>query len=211
MNRPFAALFITMSFGISSASANEPPSLGIVDRSPAQDTARASADKQRPVADSALRGGIPERFKSNQKAYDTSVSGMRLYLNDIRSTRPELYGVLNEEVEELEASRNRAMWIGWGLIGAGSLAALGASTVFATKETNSRGQEETKLNGTALGLGAAMLAGGATVLLVLPPGREDVYKILRKHNRLNSKEPLEWYLGMVPSQGGAGLIFGANY
>ena len=168
---------------------------------------------------------IPSHLAIGNRVFDGSVTGLRAYIESIKTTEPQIYVQLAPDVERLEARR----WASYGLVVLG-LTAGAASTIygfaarstcqqpsvydpnFATKSAAWGSCTDHNLNMTAeftfIGIGVA--TAGAIAAAVVAPHRSDLLEVIDKNNR-QSPEPLRLQLGYDPERklafAGAALTF----
>jgi hypothetical protein len=159
------------------------------------------------------RTAAPGSFVIDGQYFDATLSGLRRYMESLRTRDPQLYSQLDPKLAQLESRQNTALVVlGLG-IGVGL-----ASTIYAfagrkscaepqvgdanfAAEMNTWGQcndDNMRFSSTfiLLGLGAAM-AGGFGAFAV-SPSRSDLLEIVNQHNRL-SREQLHWQIGYDPN------------
>jgi hypothetical protein len=192
------------------------------------------AGEVRPVAPAAtfvtaplVYGGstLSDHIVVGNQLFETSVAGLRSYLDSIQSSEPQLYVQLNPDLHRLEARQTGARVVFLAGLGVGAASAayafLGQKDCHAPLVTDPAFAADSAAWGacnddntrkattfTLLGLGA--LVAGAAGWLALTPGRSDYFDFVNKHNRL-SPQPLQFQIGYDGARrlatGGAGLTF----
>ncbi|HLK92371.1 MAG TPA: hypothetical protein VKZ18_20925 [Polyangia bacterium] len=177
------------------------------------------------VTDGDVTVVIPNHLALGNRIFDGSVTGLRDYLESIRTTNPQLYGQLAPDVANLEAQRtaSRAVLVTGLVAGAASMlyAFAGQGSCqepslsdphFAADSQAWGACNQHKIDMMALFgfLGVAAITAGAVGGYALAPSRSDLLEVVDKNNRL-SPEPLRLQLGYDPSHqlafAGATLAF----
>ena len=178
-----------------------------------------------PVASVNHQVVVPTHINVGNEQYEGNLSGMRSYLESVRSTKPDLYAQLSPDLARLEEQATEAKV----LLGVGAVAGV-AGILYGFMGRDSCTQPSAFDQGFAqesaawdscvksnvghalafslIGLGA-FIAGGAA-FYALYPSRNDLFELVNKHNRLN-QEPLQFQLGYDSTHhvamGGATLSF----
>jgi hypothetical protein len=125
---------------------------------------------------------IEDDFKINNMTYSTSQKGLRQYLEDIKSSQPDLYNRMDPILSDIEGSKSAA----WGLMG------VGAGIVVAG------------MAGAGIGLGnqnvglffgaffGGFIIGGVVSLIGFFqfPDEDDVRDFVNRHNQLSPDNPI---------------------
>jgi hypothetical protein len=168
---------------------------------------------------------VPSNLVINNQTFDASVTGLRMYLETLRTTNPELYAKLVPDVERLESRQTIArtslvagIGVGVGLVVFGVVTrtscalpsvndpnfAAGSARWDACNHDNMTRMEIFTL------AGLAAMAGGGVVALATGPRRQDLLDVVNKHNGLNS-QPLRLQIGYDPghrfAHAGVGFAF----
>jgi hypothetical protein len=168
---------------------------------------------------------IPSHLAIGNRVFDASVTGLRAYIESIRSTEPQLYAQLAPDVERLEskqAASRTLLVIGLTAAVASTFYAFaGRSTCqepsiydpnFAAKAAAWGSCNEHNLDMTAefTFIGIAAATAGAFGAFAVAPHRSDLLGVLDKNNR-QSPEPLRLQVGYDPWRklgfAGAALTF----
>jgi hypothetical protein len=172
-------------------------------------------------------GGVnlPSHISAGNQVFETSVAGLRSYLEGIKPTDPQLYVQLAPDLEGLEARATGARvllltGLGVGVVStvyafAGQSSCQGPSVTDPTFAADSAAWGACNDDNlrkmatfTLLGLGAVLV--GAVGWYALTPGRSDYFDFVNKHNRL-SPQPLQFQIGYDGARrlatGGAGFVF----
>ena len=120
---------------------------------------------------------------------DASASGLRQYVDSIKSTNPDLYAHLNPQVVELEDHRRKFLA---GVIFSTSFV-VGGGVVIRSNIISQTGVLY------MLGLGVLGALGCEISSLLWEPQRSDYEKILNDHNLENSKDKLHLSFEIIPT------------
>jgi hypothetical protein len=155
----------------------------------------------------------PTNLVINDQYFDGNVAGLRMYLESIRTTNPDLYTQLVPAAERLESQVTIArtalvagMGVGLALILTGVLTRAECTLPQVGAANFSTGAAEwescNRDNMTRLQLfsvaGIVALLGGGVTALVTSPRRQDLLDVVNQHNRVNP-EPLRLQIGYDPN------------
>jgi len=157
---------------------------------------------------------IPSHLTFENQVYDASISGLRSYLEAVRSGDAQLYAALDPELQRLETRQRAAIAVFLVGVGAGVAATIYAFTgrndcqMPSINDPNFSGAttawgacNDANLRKTAtfglIGLGA--MAAGLFGASAIAPGRSDLFDFVNRQNNLN-REPLRLQIGFDPTQ-----------
>ena len=156
---------------------------------------------------------LPGLLTIGNQQFDASVTGLRAYLETVKSTDAKLYAQLAPDLDELESKVVAARLVliaGLGVGAASTAYALLGSRDCASPSVNdpafansvaawdacNKDNMNKLLTFGLIGMGS-MIAGGIG-WLALSPRRSDLFDFVNKHNRL-SPTPLHFQLGYDPT------------
>jgi hypothetical protein len=168
---------------------------------------------------------IPIHLTSNDQIYEVSVSGLRSYIESIKTTEPQLYAQLAPDVEHLESRRTAAL----AVLVTGLVAGVASSVYAFAGRSNCAepsisdpnfaadsaawgqcDQDNINKSATFLFIGLAAAAAGGFGAFAIYPSRADLLEVVNKNNRLGPT-PLHLNLGYDPNHqfafAGAALSF----
>jgi hypothetical protein len=202
------------------------PSAGAAESPPAGEGAQAARAPAFVTVPIAYGGSaLSDHIVMGNQVFETSVAGLRSYLDSIQSTDPRLYVQLNPDLQGLEARRTGARMVLLAGLGVGVASAayafLGQKDCHAPLVTDPAFAADSAAWGacnddnmhkattfTLVGLGAVI--AGAAGWFALTPGRSEYFDFVNKHNRL-SPQPLQFQIGYDGARrlatGGAELTF----
>jgi hypothetical protein len=126
---------------------------------------------------------LSEHLRVGHETFDASVAGLRAYLETTKSSDPNLYRQLAPDVARLESKQTVAEI---ALLGGVALGAAGFDYWLMGGDTG-----KTPL--AAIGIGGLLVGG--MIALVTWPDRQDLLKVINKHNRV-TEPPLRLQLGL---------------
>ena len=168
---------------------------------------------------------IPNHLAVGNQIFEANVTGLRAYLDSIKTTQPQVYAQLAPDVERLESQRSTARTV----LVAGVVAGLAAGiygfagrpscqnpplsdpNFAAHSDAWSSCNEHNVETMAAFGfIGVGAIVAGGLAAWAIAPSRSDLLDVVNKNNRL-SPEPLHLQLGYDPSRelafAGAALTF----
>jgi|GEM_PF-4760692 hypothetical protein len=147
--------------------------------------------------------------------YTLSGAGFRMYLNDIKDERPDLYKALDPMVSDLQSREFTGTTVSVvGYVGGIGLYGLGFYTFYTGMNSamNSSGSSQpttSPFTWFLIDIGAGLVVNIAGVLIgsAIYPSRDDYNAFINKHNRLDPDHPLKMekitiQLGFFPAPDG---------
>jgi hypothetical protein len=142
----------------------------------------------------------PEHLSEGGQYFDPNLSGLRDYLDSIRSSDPELYATLDPALASAESDRTWAHVMLWGVGVGGGLSVLGLGLLLhddcdngdfeiTEAEDECMSSADTQDAAFLVAAGGVFATGIVTGLLLLP-GRPTFLRLLNQHNRLRPSSPL---------------------
>ncbi len=126
---------------------------------------------------------------SLKQTYEGNIRGIRALMSDLKKNQPDIHQKLNHDFRDLDDRQKKADRIAYGTYGvAAAFAAYGFAQWFGL--VNSSPENRVSFTPFLISLGVSF--GGGWLYYAARPSPQEYLDFTNKHNRLNSRQQLEW-------------------
>ncbi|MFA6400964.1 MAG: hypothetical protein WCX31_04965 [Salinivirgaceae bacterium] len=142
------------------------------------------------------------RFTVGNSYYSTTYNGIKNYMIDLKHDQPELHRELVSEFDQLTLKRNIGLGSSIGGIVVGSIVIISTFPSFTNDITDPSADHDIFDESKGIFAGIGIMAAGSLLALIIMPKEDDYLSWVNRHNRINSKNPIEWRIGLnyIPTQ-----------
>ena len=144
---------------------------------------------------------LPKHFKVGDRLYSSTYQGLNSLMKDLELEDKEVYNNLLPNFNLIKNKRNTAVLSGCTFAIAGvAVAGIGMKKAF--NQMNSVDYPKVSQPSSSTDGVGLIFAGGITAVVggilytILSPNENDIYNFINSHNKFNSKEKMEWEIGL---------------